>query len=305
MNQPIDHYKSYYLSLQDSICENLFRLDPTVDMKEDVWDRPGGGGGITRVFSGNGLIEKGGVNFSHVFGEMPAVIKAESNGAEGFHAMGVSLVLHPVNPWVPIIHMNVRYFRMTPKAGDEEEVGYWFGGGIDVTPAYPIEDQAKGFHQRMKNACDAHHSDFYPKFKKWADEYFYLPHRKEMRGIGGIFFDHLNDSTGLGLNQEQLFQFVQEVGNSFNGAYNELVDANHSKPYTDAEKRWQYLRRGRYAEFNLIYDRGTHFGLKTNGRTESILMSLPPMAAWEYQHEPAAGSKEAAVYDMLQPKDWF
>lgn len=285
------------MSLQDSICSGLEQLDGQGTFAEDKWTRPEGGGGRSRVILGK-HIEKGGVNFSAVEGALPAKISAALGlGETDFFATGVSIVLHPTNPHVPIIHMNVRYFETD--GGNT----HWFGGGIDVTPHYIDPEQAKVFHQTLKSACDQHDSTYYPEFKKWADDYFYIPHRKETRGIGGIFFDRL--SANERYTKQQRWAFVQEVGSSFLECYTPLLVANADREYSEQEKQWQKLRRGRYVEFNLVWDKGTKFGLQTNGRIESILMSMPPQAEWMYDFQPEAGSKEAVTLSRLKKEiDW-
>ena len=292
-----EHITEYFKSLQNQICQDLEVADGAGRFQEDIWERAGGGGGRSRVIMGE-VIEKGGVNFSAVYGEMPAAI-AKGLEMEGgtFYATGVSIVLHPSNPNVPIIHMNVRYF-------ESNESTWWFGGGIDLTPHYIKEDDARFFHQSLKKVCDAFQEDYYPKFKTWADDYFFVKHRQETRGIGGIFFDHLSgqDSTA----KEKHFSFVQAVGEAFSPIYTYLMKKNRSLPYTEQQKEWQLIRRGRYTEFNLVWDRGTKFGLQTEGRTESILMSLPPQANWVYQHEPMPNSEEAKTQSLLKKGiDWL
>ncbi len=284
-----------FRDLQDRICSELETLDGSgTRFLEDKWERHGGGGGRTRVFPGGTVMEKGGVNFSHVHGPMPKNISAKLGFEAGqyFHATGVSIVIHPFHPLVPIIHMNVRYFEI-------ENGTHWFGGGIDVTPAYVFRDQAVRFHRLMKDVCDESDPGYYLKFKEWADRYFYLNHRKETRGIGGIFFDHLKDEKAKN------WEFVKRVGNSFVPAYTDLVNTNRDKPFGEKEKSWQLLRRSRYVEFNLVYDKGTKFGLDTDGRTESILMSMPPIARWEYNYQPEVGSKEAETLSLLKPVNWL
>jgi coproporphyrinogen III oxidase len=284
-------------TLQDSICQQLEAADGGGTFKEDLWQRPGGGGGRTRIFEGE-KIEKGGVNFSAVEGALPDKI-ATALKVEGGHflATGVSIVLHPKNPKVPIIHMNVRYFELSSGV-------WWFGGGIDLTPHYIDLEDARYFHQQLKEVCDRHHADYYPRFKKWADDYFYLWHRKETRGVGGIFFDRL-DETG-GFSREERFDFVKDVGNTFAPVYVYFLDKNSTLPYGEKELNWQRIRRGRYVEFNLVWDKGTKFGLDTDGRTESILMSLPPLAGWAYNHQPEHGSAEAYTLSMLRKDvDWI
>ncbi|MEM1357806.1 MAG: oxygen-dependent coproporphyrinogen oxidase [Bacteroidota bacterium] len=289
----------YFRSLQDSICQSLSVADGDA-FREDEWKRPGGGGGRARVIRGN-HIEKGGVNFSAVHGELPpGAAKSLQTAPEetNFYATGVSIVLHPKNVHVPIIHMNVRYFEL-------DGGRFWFGGGIDLTPHYVRPEQAAWFHQQLKNTCDRFDEAYYPKFKTWADDYFYLPHRQETRGVGGIFFDRLQPATEE-KSKQTLFEFTAAVGETFAPTYLELLDRNKSLPFTEEERQWQQIRRGRYVEFNLVWDRGTKFGLTTNGRTESILMSLPPLAGWEYDYQPQAGSKEAQTLNALKKGvDWL
>ncbi|MEO0733772.1 MAG: oxygen-dependent coproporphyrinogen oxidase [Bacteroidota bacterium] len=290
---------SYFRSLQDNICGALAAADGGT-FREDGWDRPGGGGGRARVLNGE-HIEKGGVNFSAVYGELPpqAAKSLETASEEtSFYATGVSIVLHPRNPHVPIIHMNVRYFEL-------DGGRFWFGGGIDLTPHYVVPEQTAWFHQQLKNTCDRFDPAYYPKFKTWADDYFYLPHRQETRGVGGIFFDRLQPATE-GKDKRTLFNFTAAVGETFAPTYLELLDRNRAAAFGEAEQRWQELRRGRYVEFNLVWDRGTKFGLTTNGRTESILMSLPPLAGWEYDFQPAVDSREARTLASLRKGvDWL
>ena len=286
---------SYFKSLQDSICNGLEQLDSLAKFKEDLWQREGGGGGRTRVIQNGNIFEKGGVNFSEVFGEAPEFLSKERTD---FFASGVSLVIHPKSPMVPIIHMNVRYLQL----GETE----WFGGGIDLTPIYIAEDDATYFHHTLKAVCDRFHPSFYPDFKKWADEYFFITHRNETRGVGGIFFDHVGRAEKeLKISLGQFFEFVMALGNTFLPVYTHLVRKNKDKPYGEKEKQWQLLRRGRYAEFNLVYDRGTKFGLETSGRTESILMSLPPQANWVYNFIPEKNSEEERTLSFLIKKmEW-
>jgi coproporphyrinogen III oxidase len=282
---------AFFKDLQDEICRQLEAADGQGRFREDLWERKEGGGGRTRVIQGR-RIEKGGVNFSAVHGPMPEKIaQALQLPQAGFYATGVSIVLHPASPMVPIIHMNVRYFEMTNGQ-------WWFGGGIDLTPHYVEAEDARFFHRHIKQVCDRHHPDYYPRFKKWADDYFYIKHRDETRGVGGIFFDRL--SAGESLSKEQLFDFVKDVGEAFCPAYLPLLAKNQDRPYGERELRWQRLRRGRYVEFNLVWDKGTKFGLDTEGRTESILMSLPPQADWEYDYHPEPGSREAETLGMLR-----
>ena len=288
---------AWFQDLQDDICAQLEAADGQGKFQEDHWQRPGGGGGRTRVINGQHIV-KGGVNFSAVHGHLPEKIgKALGLRPSQFFASGVSIVLHPKSPLVPIIHMNVRYFEI-------EGQQWWFGGGIDLTPHYIVPEDATTFHQQMKQVCDQHDNDFYPRFSKWADDYFYLTHRKETRGVGGIFFDRL--STNEQLSKEGLFTFVQGVGNAFCPAYIPLLHKYKDEPYTAREEEWQRIRRGRYVEFNLVWDKGTKFGLDTDGRTESILMSLPPLASWEYQYKVEPGSREAFTQEHLRKDiDWL
>lgn len=278
------------MGLQDRICAALTYADGGTPFREDAWTREGGGGGRTRTLLGN-VIEKGGVGFSAVHGKTPEkILQALKLEPADFFATGVSIVLHPRNPMVPIIHMNVRYFEMTNGVS-------WFGGGIDLTPHYVVDEDAQWFHAQLKAACDKHAPGDYAKFKTWADDYFYIKHRNETRGIGGIFFDHL--MPGKPYSQEELFAFVQEVGNSFAPIYTHFMAKNSALPYEDNHKQWQYLRRGRYVEFNLVLDKGTKFGLDTDGRTESILMSMPPQAQWVYDHKTEPNSAEAYTLSKL------
>jgi len=283
--------------LQDEICAGLEALDGKGRFSEDQWDRAEGGGGRSRVLHGQ-HIEKGGVMWSGIEGMMPEKIATGLGIAPvHFHATGVSIVLHPINPWVPIIHMNVRYFETAKGL-------WWFGGGIDVTPHYINPSEAKHFHGQLKAACDVLSTDTYPAYKKWADEYFYIPHRKETRGIGGIFYDRLNQEKGH--TKEACWNFTQAVGKSFLACYRPLFLENYQKSYDDQHKLWQKVRRGRYVEFNLVYDRGTKFGLQTDGRIESILMSMPPEADWVYNYQAKEGSPEADTLARLrQGIDWI
>lgn len=288
----------YLQGLQDSICAGLESIDGKAKFAEDTWAHEEGGGGRSRVIQKGNVFEKGGVNFSAVSGKMPRFMAEKVNPlAQEFFATGVSLVIHPQSPHVPIVHMNVRYF--------EADTGeFWFGGGIDLTPIYVVKEQAVFFHSKMKEACDIFDASYYQKFKDWADEYFTIEHREETRGIGGIFYDYLKpDSTHT---KEDLFGFMQEVGNTFLKAYLPIVESNMPLPYSEEEKKWQLIRRGRYVEFNLVYDRGTKFGLETKGRIESILMSLPEHASWVYNHEPLAGSREAESLRYFRSKtNWL
>jgi len=290
---------AWFQSLQDDICNKLVKMDGAQTFKEDLWERPGGGGGRSRILNDGALIEKGGVNFSAVHGALPENIKnALKVDEEDFFATGVSIVLHPKNPFVPIIHMNVRYFEL--KGGET----HWFGGGIDVTPHLVLPKDAKAFHQHLEQTCNFYSPDYYPKFKKWADDYFYIKHRQETRGIGGIFFDRLGETPQFSHNDR--FEFVQAIGNSFVPIYQRLSNDNRLLDFTEDQRHWQLMRRGRYVEFNLVYDRGTKFGLDTNGRIESILMSMPPLAEWQYDFKPKAGSLEAKTLNWLKKDiDWL
>jgi coproporphyrinogen III oxidase len=282
----------WFQLLQDDICQQLEKADGGSSFREDVWERAGGGGGRSRVIENGQVIEKGGVNFSAVHGKTPEKIKKGLNLTDSnFFATGVSIVLHPSNPMVPIIHMNVRYFEMSTGV-------YWLGGGIDLTPHYVDKEDAKYFHQQLKSTCDTFDKDYYPKFKALADEYFYLKHRKETRGIGGVFFDHLAEDSSHSF--ASIWSFVQAIGKTFSPTYTHLMAKNKDLPYGEDHKKWQSLRRGRYVEFNLVWDKGTKFGLDTDGRTESILMSMPPMAKWAYDHTPDAGSAEAETLGLLK-----
>lgn len=287
-----------YQQIQDEICKGLSEADGHVKYEEEIWSREGGGGGRTRVFQQGKVIEKGGVNFSAVYGKLPeAVKKSFKVDSDEFFATGVSIVIHPSNPFVPIIHMNIRYFEMDEKTR-------WFGGGIDLTPHYVFDEDVRYFHQLLKETCDEFNPEFYPQFKKRADDYFYIRHREETRGVGGIFYDRLQPAN-TGMDWDQIFEFSRSVGNSFLPAYTELIRRNKDKAFTVANQEWQYLRRSRYAEFNLVYDSGTKFGLETNGRIESILMSLPPLAKWTYNHKPSENSSEAATQaKLIKGIDW-
>jgi len=291
-----EEISSWFMGLQDRICAALEAADGTAKFHEDQWTREKGGGGRTRVISKGKVFEKGGVNYSAVHGPAPeAILRALQLPPGDFYATGVSIVIHPQNPMVPVIHMNVRYFEMSSGA-------WWFGGGIDLTPHYIVPEDAVFFHKSLRETCEKHHADFYPEFKKWADDYFFIPHRKETRGVGGIFFDRMDSKRG---GKDKLFQFVQEVGETFIPVYTRLVSKNMHLPFTEKQKQWQLLRRGRYVEFNLVYDKGTRFGLDTDGRTESILMSLPELASWVYDHKTEPGSEEERTLSLLKKGiDW-
>lgn len=296
----IDAVKEYLLALQDHICKQLADEDGLQHFVEDSWQRPEGGGGRSRVITDGGVFEKGGVNFSHVFGDkMPPSASANRPELAGrsWQAMGVSLVLHPHNPFVPTSHANVRFF-VAEKPGAEPV--WWFGGGYDLTPYYGFDEDCVHWHQTAKEACEPFGDEVYTNYKKWCDDYFYLPHRQEPRGVGGLFFDDLNEGSF-----EDCFRFLQSVGDSFVLAYRPIVARRKATPFTEAHRQFQLYRRGRYVEFNLVYDRGTIFGLQSGGRTESILMSLPPLVRWEYDWQPEAGSPEAKLYDYyLQARKW-
>jgi coproporphyrinogen III oxidase len=307
--------------LQDDICKGLEQVDGAATFREDAWEREEGGGGRSRVMREGNVFEQGGVNFSEVWGQQlpPSILTQRPEAAgHGFYATGTSMVLHPRSPYIPTVHLNYRYFEAGPV--------WWFGGGIDLTPYYPFAEDAAHFHRTLQQACDRHHESYYPTFKRWCDEYFYLKHRHETRGVGGIFFDYQDGqgalyrgpdpkgtaadySNQVGIPQsrswEDLFAFAQECGQAFLPAYLPIVEKRRSMEYGDRERQFQLYRRGRYVEFNLVYDRGTIFGLQTNGRTESILMSLPPLVRWEYGYQPEPNSPEAELYEVfLKPQDW-
>ena len=280
---------------QDFICAAIEKCDD-INFKEDNWTREQGGGGRTRVLENGLYLEKGGVNFSAVQGKTPKkIIEALKIENANFYATGVSIVMHPKNPHIPIIHMNIRYFEM-------QNGIWWFGGGIDLTPHLIDEKQATFFHNELKTLCNKYDKNFYPKFKNWADDYFFIKHRKETRGIGGIFFDRLNNDT-TSLDKKKVFDFVCDVGAAFIPIYTKLIEENKHREYTERMKEWQYIRRSRYAEFNLVYDKGTKFGLDTDGRIESILMSMPPMASWRYDLQ--INEEERKTIDLLRKgKNW-
>jgi coproporphyrinogen III oxidase len=307
--------------LQDEICSALEKLDGQKTFQEDSWEREEGGGGRSRVLREGGIFEQGGVNFSEVWGKQlpPSILTQRPEAAgHGFYATGTSMVLHPRNPYIPTVHLNYRYFEAGPV--------WWFGGGADLTPYYPFAEDASHFHKTFKEVCDRHHPEYYPVFKPWCDEYFYLKHRQEMRGVGGIFFDYQDGqgllyrgphSDGLAANYsnklgeieprswEDLFSFINDCGKAFIPAYIPIAEKRQNTEYGDRERQFQLYRRGRYVEFNLVYDRGTIFGLQTNGRTESILMSLPPLVRWEYSYHPEPNTPESELYEVfLKPQDW-
>jgi coproporphyrinogen III oxidase len=301
-------------NLQDSICSALEQADGKAKFSEDNWIREEGGGGRTRIIKDGNVIEKGGVLFSAVHGKIPGFLLNETehvltpppllrNEEGSFFATGVSIVIHPKSPMVPIIHMNIRYFETCLPDRQVDNGVKWLGGGIDLTPHYINENDAKFFHAALKNVCDKHNSTYYSKFKKWAEDYFFIQHRKETRGIGGIFFDKLNAEGEMSF--EKNYDFWKDAGSAFAPIYVELINRNKNKTYTEQNKQWQLLRRGRYVEFNLVYDKGTKFGLETNGRVESILMSLPKLAGWEYDFKPETDSEEEKTLGLLKKGiDW-
>jgi coproporphyrinogen III oxidase len=299
MPPDLNAVSSYLLALQDSICSALEREDDGAEFKEDRWSRPEGGGGRSRVLTNGSVFEKAGVGFSHVSGQsLPPSATATRPELAGkpFHAMGVSLVIHPCNPYVPTSHANVRFFT----AGEGDRTVWWFGGGFDLTPYYGFEEDAVHWHRTAKAACDPHGPELYPKFKQWCDDYFFLKHRGEPRGIGGIFFDDFNAPGFV-----NAFKFLRSVGDAFVPAYLPIMQRRKALPFGERERDFQLYRRGRYVEFNLVQDRGTIFGLQSGGRTESILMSLPPLVAWRYDWKPEPGTPEARLHDVfLQPRDW-
>ncbi|NIN61285.1 MAG: oxygen-dependent coproporphyrinogen oxidase [Gammaproteobacteria bacterium] len=295
-----DNVKIYLLTLQDQISEALMSIDSTLELVEDEWTRDAGGGGRSRVMREGEVFEQAGINFSHVYGpSLPpsASVNRPELAGRTFQAMGNSLVIHPLNPYVPTTHMNIRFF--IAEKNDEAPI-WWFGGGFDLTPYYGFEEDARHWHATAKKACIDFGDDVYAKYKKWCDEYFYLKHRDEPRGIGGLFFDDLNN-WGF----DRCFEFMQSIGDHFLRAYMPIVERRKDTPYGEREREFQLYRRGRYVEFNLVYDRGTLFGLQSGGRTESILMSLPPRVRWQYNWHPDSGTAEAELYEVyLQPRDW-
>lgn len=297
-----DKFYRYIQQLQDSITSKLEEMDGTAKFQQDFWEREEGGGGRTRVIENGAVFEKGGVNISKVHGPLPKSMQSYF-GVEDvdFFACGLSLVIHPKSPMVPTVHANWRYFEMYDKDGNI--VDQWFGGGQDLTPYYLFDEDAAHFHAVCKKACDSHNRDYYPVYKKKCDEYFWNAHRNEARGIGGLFFDYCKATEKT--NMEDWYNFVTEVGDSFLGAYAPIVEKRKDLPYSKEQRDWQEIRRGRYVEFNLVHDKGTLFGLKTNGRIESILMSLPPHVQWRYDHHPEKGSEEEQLLAVLQnPKNW-
>ena len=321
---PADSQKrvsQFMKQLQDEICAGLEELDGSGKFREDSWEREEGGGGRSRILTEGALLEQGGVNFSEVWGSQlpPSILKQRPEAAgHGFYATGTSMVLHPRSPYIPTVHLNYRYFEAGPV--------WWFGGGADLTPYYGFKEDASHFHKSFKATCDKHHQEYYPVFKRWCDEYFYLKHRQETRGVGGLFFDYQDGRGSLSRgpnpngiagtysknlpelkprNWEDLFSFIQDCGRTFLPAYVPIAEKRRNIEYGDHERNFQLYRRGRYVEFNLVYDRGTIFGLQTNGRTESILMSLPPLVRWQYSYSPEPNTPEAELYDIfLKPQDW-
>jgi coproporphyrinogen III oxidase len=288
-----------YQLIQDEICAALEECDGLSHFEEEKWEREGGGGGRTRIIQNGNIIEKGGVNFSAVYGQLPHNMKKALNvNQDDFFATGVSIVIHPNHPMVPIIHMNIRYFEMPSSIGDGLEPVKWFGGGIDLTPHYVIDADAQYFHAYLESVCTQFNHNFYHRFKTWADDYFFIKHRNETRGIGGIFYDRLTSSDEI--TWETIFEFSKALGRSFIPIYTELVKRNRDAVFTEKQQEWQYQRRSRYTEFNLVYDAGTKFGLETNGRIESILMSLPPTAKWVYNFHPEPGSEEEKTLSLLK-----
>lgn len=299
-NEKIEQVKAFLLKLQDNICQTLELSDGKARFIEDNWEREQGGGGRTRVMTNGAVIEQGGVNFSHVYGDqMPASATAARPELAGrrFQAMGVSLVIHPHNPYIPTSHANVRFFIAEK---DGEDPIWWFGGGFDLTPFFPFKEDVVHWHTVANQLCAPFGEDMYPKYKKWCDDYFYLKHRNETRGVGGLFFDDFNEPDF-----ETAFSFMQAVGNGFIDAYVPIVEKRKLTEYGTMERDFQLYRRGRYVEFNLVYDRGTLFGLQTGGRTESILMSMPPLVRWEYNYVPDEHSAQGKLSAYLSPQDWL
>lgn len=301
----LERVNTFLLQLQDDICATVENVDGKATFIEDKWQREEGGGGRTRVITDGHVIEQGGVNFSHVYGaQMPASATAHRPELAGrsFHACGVSLVLHPKNPYAPTSHANVRFF--IAEHPDYEPV-WWFGGGFDLTPFYPFIEDVVHWHQVSHQAVTPFGDEYYDKYKKWCDEYFYLKHRQETRGVGGLFFDDLNTNPQGELDFEHCFGLMRSVGEHYTKAWAPIIEKRKGIPFGERERQFQLYRRGRYVEFNLVFDRGTLFGLQTGGRTESILMSMPPLARWEYAYQPEAGSPEDQLSQFLVPKDWL
>lgn len=297
-----NRFITYIKSLQNNITQSLEKEDGATTFREDSWKRPGGGGGKTRVIENGGVFEKGGVNVSEVFGTLPESMQQQLGVKHrDFFACGISLVIHPKSPMVPTVHANFRYFELYDK--NKAVVDQWFGGGLDLTPYYVFDEDAIHFHQVCKTVCDTHHPDFYTKYKKQCDEYFWNHHREEARGIGGLFFDYCRPNENM--NADAWYSFITQMGDAFLEAYLPVVQKRKSLTYSKEQRQWQEIRRGRYVEFNLVHDKGTLFGLKTNGRIESILMSLPPHVQWVYDMHPEEGSEEEKLVTLLQqPKTW-
>lgn len=300
-----ERFSRYIVSLQDSFCRKLEEADGSARFREDVWQRDGGGGGHTRIMEKGDLVEKGGVNISTVHGELPEPIRRRFEVDHGwFWAGGLSTVIHPASPMIPTVHANIRYFELYDDPGMEEVRDCWFGGGADLTPTYLWDEDAVHFHRVLKEACDPHGPELYPQFKRECDGYFYNDHREEARGVGGIFFDYLRPSADR--SPEDHYRFVTGVGDVLADAWLPIAERRREEPYDDRHRYFQEIRRGRYVEFNLIHDRGTLFGLKTGGRTESILMSLPPRVRWDYGETVESGSREAYLLERLKkPVDWI
>lgn len=297
-----ERFEAYITDLQNRICKALEALDGKARFEEDLWERPGGGGGKTRIIRGGQVFEKGGVSTSVVYGALPDVLKKQLNVEQAdFFACGLSLVLHPLSPMIPTVHANFRYFEMYD--GQGERVDCWFGGGMDLTPYYLWPEDAIHFHQTIKAASDPFGEQLYPTYKDACDAYFFNSHRNEARGIGGVFFDYLKPGKE-GKTEEEWYAFTTAMGDTFLPAYLPIAQKRVHESYGEAEKIWQEIRRGRYVEFNLIHDKGTAFGLRSNGRTESILMSLPATVRWEYNHQPKPGSREADLLAYLKPRNW-
>ena len=301
MDSHVNRIRGWLRELQDRILDAFLREDPTAELAEDVWERPGGGGGLTRVVADGEVIERGGVNFSHVHGEaLPsaATVRRPELAGCAFHALGVSVVVHPLNPYVPTSHCNVRY--LTVEVPDTSPA-WWFGGGFDLTPYYGFESDAQAWHRAAAAVCEEFGDDVYPRFKEWCDRYFFLDHRNEARGVGGLFFDDLNE-WGF----ERCERFAERIGHGYLDAYLPILRRRRGTPWAEREREFQLMRRGRYVEFNLVHDRGTLFGLQSGGRTESILMSLPPLVRWCYGWKPVPGTPEAELAErFLRPRNWL
>ncbi len=297
---------AYLRDLQKRICQFIEKEEVGAQFQEDAWEHPSGGGGLTRTLSGGAIIEKAGVNFSAVEGSQLPLAATQTRPQlkiTKFQALGVSVVIHPRNPYVPTTHANVRFIQVEQ---EHQAPHWWFGGGLDLTPYYGFQEDCIHWHQQAKAACEPFGEGIYPRYKRWCDEYFYLKHREEPRGIGGIFFDDLNHLQNPEWSFERCFAFMKSVGEHFILAYQPLLARRKSQPYTERERQFQAYRRGRYVEFNLLYDRGTLFGLQSKGRTESILMSLPPVVNWQYNWQPEQGSREAELYEFyLKPREWL